>query len=508
MGLLTRIYAGDIAAPPPWDDSWYGQAGMQSSAGIAVTPDSALQISAVWACTRLIAETLASLPLVTYHRLDNGGKERARNHPLYDVLHDRPNRWQSRFEFVEMLTGHAALRGFGIARRVAGDRGYVDELIPIHPDRVFRERIAGGDYRFRVTLPNGTEEVLIRDEVFELRGFGTDGMNPISPIEVARNSLGIALALDATAGSMFRNGVRISGTLEHPKELSDKARGNLRKAIAEQHSGAQNAGGFLLLEDGLHWQQIGMTNTDAEFLASRKFSVAEIARWFRCPPHKIGDLERSTNNNIETQSLEFVTDTIVPWATRWEQAILRQLIIAPQYYYAKFVIDGLLRGDIKSRYEAYAQGRQWGWLCADDIREKEDMNPLPNGAGQEYLVPLNMHPAGTARPDAASAAVKAQLRMLASDAGGRVVRKEIAAMGKLAEKATGDEWRSGVEAFYREHADFVAKTLRIADHVARSYCARQRDDLLVRGADALLDWEAERIPELTELASIVQEAAA
>lgn len=523
-GLLTRILAAD-----PFDDRYYPGVGMVSSTGINVTTEVALRVSAVWRCITLLSQTMASLPLPVYRHTADDGKERAREHPLWDVLNREPNEWQTAYEFREMMMGHLLLRGNFYALIVPGARGAVDQLVPQHPDRVKIE-LDGNLPVYKIRRRDSTEiKTFLADEVFHVRGFGTDGYRGLSVIELARDTISLGIAYDEYAGGLFKHGAQPPGVLTHPKGLSTTARRNLRRSIRENYGSRANYGRWLILEEGMKWEKIGMTNADAEYLASRKFSVTEIARWFGVPPHKVADLERSTNNNIEHQGIEWVVDGVLNWARRIESAMLRDLVIAPQLYFVEHLLDGLLRGDIKTRYEAYAKAIQWGWMSPNDVRRLENMNPIPGG--DVYLRPLNMQPFGGRDGEAAGVsfahvgtdgkviplplpssnghALNGQLQRLATDAATRVVRKEVAAMRKLIEKSgtDADAWQAGVEAFYVDHARFVADTMRIPESDARQWARDQRDEILGDGPMVLERWETDRAPELAKL-SVFQEVTA
>jgi hypothetical protein len=230
--------------------------------------------------------------------------------------------------------------------------------------------------------------------------FSRDGVTGRSLIEVCREAVGIGLAAEQFAGSFLGKGVAPAGVLRHPGKLQGPAREKLIEQINAQRAGSANAGKTMVLEEGMEWTQLGMKLTDAQFIEMRQFSVTEMARLFRVPPHKIGDLSRSTNNNIEQQGIEWVTDGLMPWMVRIEQAICRDLLYEDEQdeLFPEFMVNALLRGDTTSRFAAYAMARQWGWLNVDEIRERENLNPLPNGEGQEYLVPLNMLPSDQPAP--------------------------------------------------------------------------------------------------------------
>jgi HK97 family phage portal protein len=401
MGFITRFLGMEAPAiRDPEDARWWGGVNPVSVAGPVVNAETALKASAVYACVALIAETLAAMPLITYRRLANGDRERVPNHPLYSVLHDQPNRDQTAFEYWEMMVGHAMMRGNGYARKVPGPKGPVDQLVPMHPDRVTAERGMTGVLRYRIRNEDGTEEVLNQEDVFHLKGKSSDGITGVSVLTYARDSIGMALATEEYGGRLFSQGTRLSGVLQTEQKLDKPVQQRLKASWESTYSGLKNAHRVAVLEQGLKWQQLGMTNEDAQFLDTRSFQVVDIARWFRVPPHMIGETSKATSwgTGIEQMSIGFVVYTLLSWMTRIQQAVRRDLIIATDQYFAEFLVDALLRGDIKSRYEAYNIGRNGGWLSVNDIRRAENMNSLANG--NVYLEPLNMKEAGTPLPPA------------------------------------------------------------------------------------------------------------
>ncbi len=360
--------------------------GPTTATGRSVSASTAMKASAVFACVRVRAETVASLPWVVYRRLSGGGKERDPSHPLYELLHDQPNPEQTAIEFRENLIGHLDLWGNAYAEIDWDARGRVRALYPLRPDRVTEEERNGRLY-YVVTLPDGERKGLPAWRVWHTRGFMGQ-----SVIANARESIGLALAGEEYGARFFGNDSRPGGVLKSPKVLSKEAAENLKGSWEAAHSGLENRHRVAVLEEGVEWQQIGIAPEDAQYLELRQFQVVDIARFFRVPPHKIASLERATFSNIEHQSIEFVVDCIRPICVRLEQSARRCLLTTEERptWIAEHVIDGLLRGDTASRYQAYAIGRQWGWLSADDIRELENQNPLPDGQGQSYLVPMNM----------------------------------------------------------------------------------------------------------------------
>lgn len=527
MGTLGRVLAmADPAVPSPFSDFWYQDYPAWAGGGIRLSGDAALKISAVWRGVNLLASTIAGLPLPVYQRVQiNGqdGRVRADNHPLAEILDGQPNDWQTSFEYREMKIGHLLLRGDFFAEKVPWDRPGIMQLIPRNPDKMKVEMIRRGRgmvRRYEYTEPDGTKRRILADDMHHVMGFSLDGVRGVSFLTYARETLGTALAMQRHQASLFSRGVRTSGALTYPKVLSEKGRSNLRKAIDELHVGPSNVGRPLLLEEGMQWQQMGMTQADAEFAASSRLSVADIARYLGTPLHKLMELERSTNNNIEQQALEWVVEGVLPWCKRDEQAIRRDLIAAKGTYYAEYVLQGLLRGDTLTRFRAYALGRQWGWLSPNDIRRLENLNPIPGG--DRYDTPLNMGPitaedlmadilgdgSGTPLQMATSTPLQlsgpsSQLRLLASDNAARVIRKEVAAVTRLRAKTEGDDaaWAAGLEEFYADHASWVADTMRIPIHEARRYVAEQLATLRADGPDAMADWETTRASALADLSA-------
>lgn len=502
MSWISQLLTPPALAstPAPQDNFWYTNPGRLSSSGERITYDSAMAISTVYACVKVIAEDVAGLPLIMYQRRADGGKDRAPNHPIAELLHDQPNEWQTSFEWREMMMGHVLLRGNAYSRIVPGPRGAVDALVPIHPERVKVERLAGGPLRYTITHADGRQERLLQDEIFHLRGLSNDGIRGISPIDAGLDSLGLTRAVDEHAARSVSQGAHPSGMLKVPGTLTEEQRKQQRENWQDAHSG-QNAWKPGLLEGGMDWVQLGMTNEQTELMKIRAHQALEVTRWFRMQPHKVGILDRATFNNIEHQSLEHVIDTVRPWLVRIEQAIRRDLIIATDRFFAEFLMDALLRGDTKTRYEAYASAIMHGWMTRNEARLRDNMNPLEGL--DEPLAPLNMIPA-TQMGKAPSGS--AQFRALAIAAAGRIVRKEVVAALRAAEKfgADSDGWHDWVDEFYQAHEVYVAQTMQLETAKAKRYAARQREALHANGVTGIEDWEIDR-PR--ELAAMVLEAA-
>ncbi|BBE50817.1 Phage portal protein, HK97 [Ferriphaselus amnicola] len=373
----------------PWGDFWFEPVSARSSSGMRVSADAALRLSAVYAAVRILSETMASLPFVLYRQRADGGKERVTEHWLYDLFAKRPNRFQNPFEWREMLQGHLALRGNAYNRIVSNARGEIIELMPIHPDRIRMELLPNGDYRYRVTDRLGNETIVPRGEIWHLRGLSSDGLLGMSPIELARESIGMALAAQDYGARFFANDAKpTGGWIEFPGSFKDNdAKRVFRESYQQAQSGA-NRGKVLVLENGMKFHEVGVTNKDAQFLELRKFQITDIARLFRVPPHMIGDLDRATFSNIEQQSLEFVMHTMTPWAERWEASIEADLLLDDDKLEVEFDFANLMRGDAASRAGYYQSGIQNGWLTRNEARIAENLDPI-DGL-DEPLRPLNM----------------------------------------------------------------------------------------------------------------------
>lgn len=477
----------------------------RAAAGTSINnPDASMKLSAVFACVRILAETMGELPLILYER--NGiSKSRAVNHYLYSLLHDRPNPLMTAFEFRETVQGHLALWGNAYIELDYDARGRVMEFWPLVPGRMLEIKRDGNRVLYHYQQPNGKMIWLSNDSIWHLRGLGGDGLIGYSVVGFARKNFESGLMADEFAYRFYKNDARPGIVLQHPGQLSEPAHENLRSSWEEVHQGVEKSHRPAILEEGMTLHEVGMPLNDAQFIETRNFQIEDIARWFRMQPHKIGHLEHATFSNIEHQSIEHVVDTIQPWASRWEQSIRQNLILPDDRsrYYAEFLLEALLRGDTEARYNAYAQGRQWGWLSANDIRGFENMNPVRGG--DVYLVPLNMVPAGQAGQSqeadqetnaknlankslarnaklhdfngqqqqsglqTRAAPTRLKLRTaylgLYRDTAGRILRREVAdikkQINKLVKARAMDptQFLLWLEEFEREHADFVKRQM-------------------------------------------------
>lgn len=369
-----------------------------STAGKRVNERSAMQMTAVYSCVRILSEAVASLPVHIYRYNDSGGKEKALDHPLYFLVHDEPNPEMTSFAFRETLMTHLLLWGNAYAQIIRNGKGEIIGLYPLMPDRMTVDRDDKGRLYYEYQLSSddahtmkGSTVILQPKDVLHIPGLGFDGLVGYSPIAMVKNAIGLAIAAEEYGSKFYANGAAPSGVLEHPGTLKDPSK--VRESWTQTFGGSSNANKVAVLEEGMKYTPISISPNEAQFLESRKFQINEIARIFRVPPHMVGDLEKSSFSNIEQQSLEFVKYTLDPWVSRWEQNMMRSLLAEEEKptYFIKFNVDGLLRGDYQSRMNGYAIGRQNGWMSANDIRELENLDRIPEALGGDlYLINGNM----------------------------------------------------------------------------------------------------------------------
>ena len=362
-----------------------------TTSGKAVNERTAMQTSAVYACVRILAESVAGLPLHVYERTANGSKSTKPSHPLYRLLHDEPNREMTSFVFRETLMSHLLLWGNAYAQIIRDGRGFPITLYPLLPDRMAVDRNESGELVYTYQSDKGQVK-LRRENVLHIPGLGFDGLIGYSPIAMAKNAVGLALATEDYGAAFFANGANPGGVLEHPGVIKPEQADRLRESWQSQFGGA-NAHKVAVLEEGLKFHQMSIPPEQAQFLETRKFQINEIARIFRVPPHMVGDLEKSSFSNIEQQSLEFVKYTLDPWVVRWEQSLQQALILPSEKatIFIKFNLDGLLRGDYQSRMQGYSTGIQNGFMSVNDVRGLEDMNLLTAEEGGDlHFVNGNM----------------------------------------------------------------------------------------------------------------------
>lgn len=474
-----------------------------SRTGVEVNPRTAMSASAVFACVRNLGEDEAKLPFITYRNLDPRGKEKLPAHPAYRLMQYAPNPEQTAFEVRQTLTAMAVLYGNGRAEIERNGSGIPIALWPIEPWRIRPLRNATGGLYYAV---DGGRVQLAQEDVLDIRGFSVCGLVGEMVTSHGRDSFGLAIATERFAATFFGNGARSSGVIEHPLKMSDKAYENLKRSINDNYTGVENAHKMWILEEGAKYNQQSTPPEEAQMIETRQFSVEDVARWFRMPPHKIGHLERAQGwSTLESANTDYLIDTIMPWAERWEQEVKRKLIQPSEPdVFAEHLFAGMLRGDTTARYAAYAQALNTGWMCIDEIRELENLNPVPGGFGSIHRVPLNFKsietpdappkllpptdpaPAPTAEPAAPTDPTPADptiepLRSLAADAVRRVLRVEMDKVRRASAKPNFGEW---VDAFYAAHAEYIGNALNPVcrafgkpDFDSSTYAATARDQL-------------------------------
>lgn len=486
--MFLNIRADDSGDRSPWGDFWFSPIPFKGSPH-QVTADAAMRLTAVYACVRVLCEGVSTLPFVLYRKSANGGKTVVTDHWIYDLFGNNPNGFQNPMEYRETMQQHLSLRGNGLSQIDWNARGEAVALNPMHPDSVQIEMLSGGlnkNWRYVYTNPDGSETPLVRGEVFHMRCMSPDGVVGMNPIAAARDAIATGLSAQDYGMRFFENDATPGGWIEYPGQFKDDEQRRIFREQWQRQQVGRNRHKTAVLEFGMKYNQIQVKNSDAQFLETRKFSRSEIAALYRVPPHMIGDLERATFSNIEQQSLEFVTYTLMPWLVRWECAIRSAFIMPGDNLEVEFPVLALLRGDATARSMYYHNGILDGWLTRNEARVSESYNPL-DGL-DEPLRPLNMveeddlldpdadgaptptdpKPAAPTNPTApAKPAPDARLMALASAAAERIARKEWE--GATAAASRGAPMRD----FYTKHCGFVAAVLNVSAEQARSYCEMQ-----------------------------------
>lgn len=392
--IERRMAAIRLDAPAP-TQTWAAP----TPAGITVTDDVAMTYSALWACVTLISETMGSLPLGVYQRRKNGrGADPLRDHPLWSILHDASNPEQTAMEFRESTQAGLLMRGNGYAFIESTGRGQIIALIPLRPDRMEVER-DGDKVIYIRTRSDGQREVYPSEKILHIRGFASDGgLVGKSPIDIARDAVGLGLASQQFGSRFFGEGTHPSVVIKHPAKLKQATFDNLKKSLESAHAGLGNSHKMMLLEEGMDIREMGVSPEAAQFLETRQFQRSEVAAIFRVPLVLIDSTVTTTwGTGVESILGAYQVHTIRPWAVRWEQALNRKLLTEQERasgIYCRYNLDALVRATLDARYRAYATGRQWGWLSVDDVRDLENLNPLEDGKGEIYLTPANMNVAG------------------------------------------------------------------------------------------------------------------
>jgi HK97 family phage portal protein len=404
MGLWSRFFGGKTKStsesPASWFVDWV-RGGENTTAGVHVTPDSSMRLAAVWACVRIRSEDVGKLPCYLYRTLPSSNKELATDHPLFNLILDQPNPYQTAFEFKQLMQSWLDLNGNAYAVKEFDIRGRITALWPFPPQWVTVLRVPGTyELFYQLNMPGREPETLPSDGVVHLRGMTLDGFCGLSPIAYHRETIGLAIGAQRYGASFFGNSAQPNGALKVPHILDAPAADKLRADWERKFRGSENANRLAIFDGGMEWVPTGMNNNDAQYLESRKFQNQQIYSLYRIPPHKVGELERSTNNNIEHQGLEYINDCLGTELNRWAQTLKRDLLTDAEKKFYKFEFDtsSLLRGDFASTMAGFAVARNWGIFSVNDCRNQLGLNDVENG--DIFLQPLNMIEAGTVPPPA------------------------------------------------------------------------------------------------------------
>jgi HK97 family phage portal protein len=459
--FLTNLQAS-TSDRDPTDDFWFqpGAALGGTKSGAVVTADTAMRLSTVYKVINVISQTMGTLSAHMYRMANGQQRDRVRDDPVARIFSTRPNEWQTPMQFRQMLEAHRSLRGNGYARIYWGDDGKPEAMVPLHPDRVTVEVGENGLPRYKVQAANGARaETLLPGEMFHLVGLSLDGFVGINPIQAEREAIGSAIAARDFGSRFWNNDARPPFYIKVPQPFKDnEARKNFRNEWQASYGGA-NHGRPAVLDRGMEIAELGVNNTDSQWLDFRKYSEVDICGLWRMPPHKIGIMDRATWANVEHMNIEFVTDCVLPLAVSWEQTIARDMIVDEEQF-IELLLEVLLRGDTATRYEAYGKAIKDGWMTRNEARQLENRNPLPGL--DEPLQPLNMATAGAAMLPRGGAGRAAALLGAAA---ARIARKEVGILQTAAK--TGQP----LHAAFTGHDRFVAEVLAVPIRAAEGYVA-------------------------------------
>ena len=517
----------------PLDPRWYASIGAlgRSDAGMTIVPESALSIAVVYRAVNVLAHSVASIPLVVYRRLDNDGKERAREHPAYTLLHDQPNAWQTSFRWRHLAMVQSILWGNHYSQILPGPGG-IGQLVPLDPSitRVV-EQLPDGRLvyltRYRTSSGYGEEVRLLQDEMLHVRGFSIDGMSGIPLTKSARQAMGLALAAEKHGSMFLKKGARFNGVLTTDAKMDPTTRKENERAWQAQRGGPEGSGGTPVLDGGLKFTPISADHKSSQWIESRTFQVEELLRFLGVPGVLCGYADKTaTYASAEQFFLSFVTHTVSPWTVNFAQELNGSVITGGAQYFADFILEGLLRGDIATRYKAHQIAIQTGWKTRNEARIDESMNRGPAEL-DTFLEPLNMQEAGAEEDDpkprppakrpvdeddeeddaeARRAAARALLAGIAQRAAARLVRKELVAIAgtdarrgaakRFADDANG--WKAWLSDFYAGHHAALVEDLRLEPAAAERYCEAQRARL-GPGLGAIDAFEADSTKALLSL---------
>lgn len=487
--FLTRAPAAEASGDrSAWGNWRFEPVGMRTAGGMSMTSARAMGVPTVWACVNLLAKSFAMMPFRLYRPRGQGkGRELITKHWLYRLIAKAPNKFQSPFEWRQMIEGHLALRGNAFNQILANGRGEVVELLPLHPDRMQMEFLPGGDYRYIYTDQFGKRHVYLPSEIWHLRGLSSDGYVGLSPIEVGREAIGESLAMQSYASRFYANDARPGGWIEYEGKFGSlNAKTEFRDSWQKLQGGA-NSRKVAVLEKGMKYHELTLNNADSQFVEARARKPAEIASLWGIPPHKVNDLSKSTNNNIEHQDIEFWGGCMLARAKSWESSLEFFLLGEEEGLDTEFSFRELIRADSKSRGERIRSLVLAGVMAPNEGREEEGLDPM-EGLDRP-LRPLNMAqvnedgsvdapegaesmPAVRGAPDGGSdpgkaGAMDGRLMALAGAAAERIARKEM----QMVAAAAGD--RARVVSAYDKHSGFVASALNVPESAASFYCAGQ-----------------------------------
>lgn len=460
----VRAESTTLRSPATWFlDALFGT--RESASGVRVSESTAMGLSAYYCGVNMIAGTVASLPL-NVMKTDGRKREVWATHPAHYLLHTEPNPEMTAMSMRQSWILHAISRGNAYGEIIWDQRGNPREIWPLPPNITKPVRDDTGRLWYEVRPWDGEVRYLKPEDVLHIPGLGFDGIMGFGLLQLARESVALNAAQDQYAAKFFRNGGNISGAIETDKVLTDPQFTRLKSEVAEKMQGIANAHRIAILENGMKFKPMNPTHEEAQLIEARRFTIEEWARWLCMPPHKLREMTHATFSNIEHQNIEWIVDTIMPWVKRFEQEFNRKLFRKQSIFYTKHVVDGQLRGDLKSRYDAYAIARGWGWMSANDVLELEDRNPLPGKTGDMYLVPMNMQPAEKAGQDKPAPAVPAppapaepKTARLARAAAERVMRFESRVL------------ESSGAAGYTQVSDKIVDWLLVSKESAERYCA-------------------------------------
>lgn len=513
MGLLQRLQRAKVSAQmtrDASDDRWFVPAPWLSAAGVPVTPELLLNLSAIWKGMRIWGDAMGSMPCHLYEHRDDDTRRRARELPLYHTLRWQPNPWQTAHEHWELVAAHLVLRGNAYVEIVRTGRLEVD-LIPRHPGRMRPKQLPSGRVQFHYTAASGEPKIYSQDQIMHVRGFGLDGVSGLEMAAHARTSMGTALAAEEFAARFFSQGASPALAVIHPNTLGDVGLKNLGASVEGFISGLSRAHGVLPLEEDVKIERIGVDPEKAQLLATREMSTEESARWMNLPGYSLGSIKTPTFASAQQYRQDLVDFSFRPLANRIEQAIKRDVIVdlVTSDIYAEFLFEAMLRGDLAAR-TAYYRAATGGhpWMSGNEVRGFENLNPRPEC--ETIKTPLNMgNQGGEADGQNQTVDRSGRASAIVREAAARVVRKEMAAVAKAAQKFAHDAagWQAWLPTFYEEHAGFVAHALQLPMPEARDYAAHQGAALADGGVAAMSDWEWTAVNRLTARALGTPQAA-